>query len=82
MAALAAEQGVRTLVGLQARQAPAIEFVQELLSDGYLGKVLSTTMVGLSTPGDVVVQPNATCSTRQTGPTYSRSPPATAWTLR
>src|SRR5437870_6481063 len=59
MAALAAKRGVRTVVGLQARQAPAIEFVQELLSDGYVGKVLSTTMVGLSAPGDVVVQPNA-----------------------
>src|SRR2546429_4853486 len=59
MAALAAEQGVRTAVGLQARQAPAIEFVQELLSDGYVGEVLSTTMVGLSVPGDVVGQPNA-----------------------
>ena len=59
MAALAAEQGVHTVVGLQARQAPAIEFVQELVSDGYVGEVLSTTMVGLSVPGDVVVQPNA-----------------------
>src|SRR3954468_9734922 len=59
MAALAAEQGVRTVVGLQARQAPAIELVQELLSDGYVGEVLSTTMIGLSVPGDVVVQPNA-----------------------
>jgi len=59
MAALAAEQGVRTVVGLQARQAPAIEFVQELLGDGYVGEVLSTTMVGLSVRGDVVVQPNA-----------------------
>src|SRR6266540_4276244 len=34
MAALADEQGVRTVVGLQARQAPAIEFVQGLLRDG------------------------------------------------
>src|SRR5712672_4475768 len=59
MAALAADQGVRTVVGLQARQAPAIEFVQELLSDGYAGEVLSTTMVGLSVPGGVVGQPNA-----------------------
>src|SRR2546421_11417743 len=59
MAALAAEKGVRTVVGLQARQAPAIEFVQELLHDGYVGEVLSTTMVGLSIPGDVVGQPNA-----------------------
>src|SRR5438445_1175564 len=59
MAALAAEQGVHTVVGLQARQAPAIEFVQQLLRDGYVGEVLSTTMVGLSVPGDVVVKPNA-----------------------
>src|SRR5437764_12941965 len=59
MAALAAEQGVHTVVGLQARQAPAIEFVQGLLRDGYVGEVLSTTMVGLSVPGDVVVKPNA-----------------------
>src|SRR6202795_4257981 len=59
MAALAAEQGVRTVLGLQARQAPAIEFVQELLRDGYVGEVLSTTMIGTSVPGDVVVKPNA-----------------------
>src|SRR5438309_8980217 len=59
MAALAAEQGVRTVVGLQARQAPAIELVQELLRDGYVGEVLSTTMVGVSVPGDALVQPNA-----------------------
>ncbi len=59
MAALASEQGVRTAVGLQARQSPAIEFVQELLSDGYVGEILSTTMMGLSVPGDVVGAPNA-----------------------
>src|SRR5205809_4584052 len=59
MAYLAGEQGVRTVVGLQARQAPAVELVQELLSDGYVGEVLSTTMVGLSVPGGSVVQANA-----------------------
>jgi predicted dehydrogenase len=58
MAALAAERGVRTVVGLQARQAPAIEFVRDLVRDGYVGEVLSTTMIGVSVPGDVVVQPN------------------------
>src|SRR6266480_922969 len=58
MAALAAELGLRTVVGLQARQAPAIEFVRELLSNGYVGEVLSTTMIGVSVAGDVVVQPN------------------------
>src|SRR3954468_13485067 len=59
MAALAAEQRVRTAVGLQARQSPAIEHVRELLSEGYVGEVLSTTMVGLSVTGDVVGRPNA-----------------------
>jgi predicted dehydrogenase len=59
MAALAAEREVRTVIGLQARQAPAIEFVQGLMTDGYVGEVLSTTMVGLSVLGDVLVQPNA-----------------------
>src|SRR5437667_1898701 len=58
MATLAAEQGVPTVVGLQARQAPAIAYVQQLLSDGYVGEVLSTTMVGLSVLGDVLGQPN------------------------
>ncbi|MEA2677442.1 MAG: hypothetical protein QOJ81_1583 [Chloroflexota bacterium] len=58
MAQLAAHQRVRTIVGLQGRQAPAIAFVQELLRDGYVGEVLSTTMVGISVPGDVVIQPN------------------------
>src|SRR5437660_3752491 len=59
MAGLALEQRVRTVVGLQARQAPAVEFVRQLLRDGYVGEVLSTTMVGLSIPGDVVGRPNA-----------------------
>src|SRR5438270_9664128 len=59
MAALAAERHVQTVVGLQGRQAPAIELVQELLRDGYVGEVLSTTMVGLSIPGDAVVSANA-----------------------
>jgi len=59
MAALADEQRVRTVVGLQGRQALAIEFVEGLLRDGYVGEVLSTTMVGLSVPGDSVVNANA-----------------------
>src|SRR3979411_1778422 len=59
MAAPAARPGVRTVVGLQGRQAPAMEFVQDLLRDGYVGEVLSTTMVGISVPGDMVVKANA-----------------------
>jgi predicted dehydrogenase len=67
MAALAAEQGAQTVVGLQARQAPAIEYVVQLLRDGYVGEVLSTTMVGLSAPGQVVGQPNAYMLDKTTG---------------
>src|SRR6266481_6011781 len=52
----ARERAVRTVVGLQGRQAPAIEFVQQLLREGYVGEVLSTTMVGLSIAGDVQVE--------------------------
>ena len=59
MAALAAEEAARTVVGLQGRQAPAIEFVEQLLRDGYVGEVVSTTMVGLSLAGDAVVKANA-----------------------
>jgi predicted dehydrogenase len=59
MAALAADKGVPTVVGLQARQSPAIEFVQQLLGEGYVGEVLSTTVIGLSIAGDRIVQPNA-----------------------
>src|SRR5438094_369036 len=67
MATLAAKQRVRTVVGLQARQAPAIEFVRELLRDGYVGEALRTTMVGLSIPGDVVGQANAYMLDRANG---------------
>src|SRR5437764_1523362 len=67
MATLAAKQGVRTVAGLQARQAPEIEFVQQLLRDGYVGEVLSTTLVGLSITGDVVGQPNAYMLDKTTG---------------
>src|SRR5436190_2461067 len=59
MSKLAAERNLRTVVGLQGRQAPAIQFVQELLDDGYVGDVLSTTIVGLSLAGDTVINANA-----------------------
>jgi predicted dehydrogenase len=67
MADQAGQLGVRTTVGLQARQAPVFEFVHQLLNDGYVGEVLSTTMVGLSIPGDVVVQRNAYMLDKENG---------------
>lgn len=43
---LAHEKGVRTLVGLQARQSPSIVKAKEIVASGKLGKILGTTMYG------------------------------------
>ncbi|WAP57910.1 Gfo/Idh/MocA family protein [Streptomyces sp. S465] len=45
LAALAEAKGVRTAVGLQARSAPPLRYLRDLVADGYVGRVLSTTMV-------------------------------------
>lgn len=45
MAALAAAGGVRTAVGLQARAAPAFRYLQDLIRDGHVGEVLSTSVI-------------------------------------
>jgi predicted dehydrogenase len=44
LAALARQQGVQTFVGLQARAAPAVLYMQELINTGYVGEVLSCHM--------------------------------------
>jgi predicted dehydrogenase len=46
LAELAEAKGVRGFVGLQARFSPAIQYVRLLVADGYVGRVLSTTLVG------------------------------------
>ena len=46
LAALARSHGSRTVVGLQARSAPAVRHLHDLVADGYVGDVLSTTIVG------------------------------------
>jgi predicted dehydrogenase len=48
MAEHARVAGVRTAVGLQARSSPAIRFVRDLVREGFVGDVLSTTLVGSS----------------------------------
>ncbi|MGV9883156.1 Gfo/Idh/MocA family protein [Streptomyces sp. NPDC003006] len=45
LAAAADRAGVRTFVGLQARSAPAVRHVRDLIADGYVGEVLSTSLV-------------------------------------
>lgn len=46
MAVRARDLGVRTAVGLQARSSPVIRYVRDLVRDGYVGRVLSTTLIG------------------------------------
>jgi predicted dehydrogenase len=46
MAALAKKQGVLAVAGLQARSAPPVAYVRDLIDQGYVGEVLSTTLIG------------------------------------
>lgn len=45
LAAAAATAQVRTFAGLQARSAPAVRHIRDLVADGYVGEVLSTSVV-------------------------------------
>ncbi|MCG7505175.1 Gfo/Idh/MocA family protein [Mesorhizobium retamae] len=45
MATLAREKGVLGVVGTQARLAPEIKYLRQLIADGFVGDVLSTTLV-------------------------------------
>ena len=45
MAALARDKGMYAAVGLQARSSPVIAYVRHLVADGYVGEVLSSTIV-------------------------------------
>lgn len=49
MTALAGRQGVRAFVGLQARAAPALRYVRDLIREGYVGDAFSTSVV--ASPG-------------------------------
>jgi predicted dehydrogenase len=55
----AARLALPTAVGLQARAVPAINYVRDLVADGYVGDVLSTTMVVTAMSGTVIDQDNA-----------------------
>lgn len=54
---VAKKQGAKTMVGLQARQAPIVNKVRQLIKDGKIGKVLSCTV--LSTAGNQGATENA-----------------------
>ena len=39
-------KGVRHAVGLQGQVSPAINYTKDLIAEGYIGRVLSATMIG------------------------------------
>ena len=45
MAAMARERGVLARVGLQARSSPVVAYAKQLIAEGYIGEVLSSTIV-------------------------------------
>ena len=46
-----AKPGVRTFIGLQARGAPVLAYAKDLVAQGYVGRVLASTMVSASGHG-------------------------------
>jgi predicted dehydrogenase len=42
----AKDKGIHAAVGLQARSGPTFKFLRKLIADGYVGKVLSTSLIG------------------------------------
>jgi predicted dehydrogenase len=46
LAALAKRKGVLAVTGLQGRSSPTVNYVRDLIKQGYVGEVLSTTLVG------------------------------------
>src|SRR5205814_9898946 len=46
LAEMAKKQGVLAVAGLQARSAPSVAYVNDLIKQGYVGEVLSTTLIG------------------------------------
>jgi predicted dehydrogenase len=72
---LAERKGVRHMVGLQARGAPALNQVRDLIANGYIGKPLSATMI-VATPnwGTEFTSSRAYLADRSTGATLMTIP--------
>jgi predicted dehydrogenase len=70
LAALAKKQGVLAVAGLQARSAPAVTFVRDLIKQGYVGEVLSTALIGSGMGWGPTVEPyNAYLNDKKNGAT-------------
>jgi predicted dehydrogenase len=72
MVALADQQKVRTLVGLQSRSNPAVMYARDLIAGGYIGTVLSTTLIGSGGLGGKIDQGNSYIVKKENGATLLR----------
>jgi predicted dehydrogenase len=70
LAALAKRHGVLAVAGLQARSAPSIAYLRDLITQGYVGEVLSTTLIGSGMGwGPTVESHNAYLNDKKNGAT-------------
>jgi predicted dehydrogenase len=70
LAALAKKKGVLAVAGLQARSAPSVAYVRDLIEQGYVGEVLSTTLIGSGMGWGPTVEPyNAYVNDKKNGAT-------------
>src|SRR5437879_11555065 len=70
LAALAKKKGVLAVAGLQARSAAAVAYVHDLIKQGYVGEVLSTTLIGSGMGWGPTVEPyNAYMNDKKNGAT-------------
>src|SRR5204862_5229072 len=75
LAALAKDKGALAVAGLQARSAPSVAYVRDLLKQGYLGEVLSTTLIGSGMGWGPTVEPsNAYLNDKKNGATMLSIP--------
>jgi len=69
-AELAVARNVRTAVGLQGRSTPVIQYLRDLVGDGYVGEVLSTSVIASGAAwGEVFPTRNAFTLDRDAGNT-------------
>src|SRR5207249_317149 len=70
LAALAKKKGVLAVAGLQARSAPSVAYAHDLIKQGYVGEVLSTTLIGSGMGWGPTVEPyNAYLNDKKNGAT-------------
>ena len=75
MAQMAHDRGVKAVIGLQARHAPAIRYAGDLVRQGFIGDALSTSLVGIGHNwGEYVDPPNAYTADRRAGVTLLTIP--------